>query len=83
MKTQITTSLNHFDQNKLVESSKNLLKALGYQSERTFEDLHLTPENKAEKFGAGVELCPEKAFTDDWQQVEFLFQHRGTRDQIN
>lgn len=72
---QIEESIQAFDTEKLYESSIALYKALGYQSNKTeritpnnfdgFTDSFNLPKNSLNK---------ERAFVDQWKQIEFIFQ---------
>ena len=70
----IEKSVISFDKTKLKQSCLELLKVLGYQSDRLLEGVTLTSENMASVFSSEKSLNPERAKTADWKQIHFLFQ---------
>ena len=75
LKEQIQSAINAFASGDLLTNAGNLLKVLGYESDRTFL---LTPNTFAgfwESFGnQNVSFDKDKARKDEWQSIDIIFQ---------
>jgi hypothetical protein len=71
----IQTSLQGFDANVLRRSSTDLLRALGYSSDKTFDISPNTFAGFFAEFGQHADTFNSKnAKADDWQSADILFQ---------
>ncbi len=74
IRKQIETALQAFSDADLRAASIGLLNALGYQSEKTL-DLDDTPGAFLAEFDKrGRKFRKDKALSERWKSVEFLFQ---------
>ena len=72
--TDIQRALNNFTNGELHENATDLLKVLGYQSQRTLNRDTNTTEAFREDFDPDNLINPEKAHLREWQTADFLFQ---------
>ena len=70
----IQRTLNRFANGNLVENATDLLKALGYESQRTLNRDINTAETFLEDFDTHGRMNREKARLHEWQTADFLFQ---------
>ena len=76
-KAAITKALNRFTTGTLVESSRNLLNTLGYQSERTLALESSTAEAFIAAYDSQGNLNRDRALTGEWTSIDLLFQLSG------
>lgn len=70
----IEAAIRDFDDRKLFESSLNLLKTLGYESEKRLKLQPNTADEFKDFFEADAVVNPNKIHWDEWKQVEVVFQ---------
>ncbi len=73
-RADIQSTLNQFTDGNFAENVINLLKVLGYESQRILNRETNTPEAFLEDFDPDKAINPTKAHLSDWQTVDFLFQ---------
>ena len=77
IRADIQRALSQFTDSELHENAIQLLKVLGYESQRTLSRDANTPEAFLEDFNADNLINPQKALHHEWQTADFLFQtHR-------
>ena len=81
IRTEIQSVLKQFTNGNLVENTTDLLKVLGYESQRTLSRTSNTVEAFLEDFDNRGRMNREKALLDEWQTADFLFQL--TADEIS
>ena len=81
IRTEIQSVLKQFTDGSLAENTTNLLKVLGYESQRTLSRTSNTVEAFLEDFDNRGRMNREKALLDEWQTADFLFQL--TADEIS
>ena len=75
-KDKIKTVLQRFNHGNVAENARNLLRVLGYHSERRID---IEP-NTADGFLSALDpddqkkFKPERALTEEWESVDLLFQ---------
>ncbi len=74
IRIEIQRALNQWTAGSFAENVTNLLKVLGYQSQRTLTREANTPEAFLEDFDPDNLINPEKAHLNEWQTADFLFQ---------
>jgi len=74
LKTAIQTSLNAFAKKPLAEAALDLLKTLGYASEKRLAIRPNTADQFRAEFDPRGALNPEAARVSDWKSVDLLFQ---------
>ena len=73
-KMEIQRSLSNFTDGNLAENATQLLKVLGYESQRTLNRDANTVAAFLEDFDAQGEINREKAHLHEWHTADFLFQ---------
>ena len=73
-KDAVETALRQFTAGNLADNAKNLLKALGYESQRTMDLEPNTADEFRASFDYGGEVNPERARLDEWESIDLLFQ---------
>ena len=74
IRADIQRALSQFTDSELHENATQLLKVLGYESQRTLHRDANTPEAFLEDFNADNLINLEKALLHEWQTADFLFQ---------
>ncbi len=74
IQTDIQHALHHFTDGNFAENATDLLKVLGYESQRTLNQEANTPEAFREDFDPDKAINPKKARLHEWHTVDFLFQ---------
>ena len=74
MRKNIQQALKGFQHEALVINAKNLLNALGYESEITVELESNLAEEFISYFDQFGKLNRERAMVDEWESIDFLFQ---------
>ena len=74
IKTEIQRALNNFADGNLAQNATDLLKVLGYESQRTLNRDTNTAEAFLENFDTHGRMNREKARLHEWQTADFLFQ---------
>ena len=74
IQTDIQRALHRFADGNLAENATDLLKVLGYESQRTLNRDTNTLEAFLEDFDTHGQMNREKARLDEWQTADFLFQ---------
>ena len=74
IQTDIQHALHRFAGGNLAESATNLLKVLGYESQRTLSRDANTVEAFLEDFDTHGRMNRDKAHLHEWQTADFLFQ---------
>ena len=80
IRTEIQHSLNNFADGKPPKTATDLLKVLGYESQRTLNRTSNTVKAFLEDFDTRERMNREEALPHEWQTADFLF-HR-TVDEI-
>ena len=70
----IEQALKDFQQGALVMNARNLLNALGYESELTIDFESSLAEEFISYFDQFGKLNRERAMVDEWESIDFLFQ---------
>ena len=70
----IEQALKDFQQGALVMNARNLLNALGYESELTIDFESSLAEEFISYFDQFGKLDRERALVDEWESIDFLFQ---------
>ena len=70
----IEQALKNFQRGALIINAKNLLNALGYESELTIDFESNLAEEFIEYFDEFGKLNTERAMVDEWESIDFLFQ---------
>ena len=70
----IEQALKDFQRGALMINAKNLLNALGYESELTIDFESNLAEAFIEYFDEFGKLNKERAMVDEWESIDFLFQ---------
>ena len=75
-KEEIEGALRQFASGNLADNAKELLKVLGYKSERTRRFDPNTPEKFLSAFDLedDPDFKPDRALTEEWESVDLLFQ---------
>ena len=73
-RADLQRTLHNFTDSELAENATQLLKVLGYESQRTLHRDANTPEAFLEDFDADNLINPQKALLHEWQTADFLFQ---------
>ena len=81
IRIEIQRVLERFTDGSLAENTTDLLKVLGYESQRTLSRTSNTVEAFLEDFDNRGRMNREKALLDEWQTADFLFQL--TADEIS
>ena len=81
IRIEIQRVLERFTDGSLAENTTDLLKVLGYESQRTLSRTSNTLEAFLEDFDNRGRMNREKALLDEWQTADFLFQL--TADEIS
>ena len=81
IRIEIQRVLERFTDGSLAENTTNLLKVLGYESQRTLSRTSNTLKAFLEDFDNRGRMNREKALLDEWQTADFLFQL--TADEIS
>ena len=81
IRIEIQRVLERFTDGSLAENTTNLLKVLGYESQRTLSRTSNTVEAFLADFDNRGRMNREKALLDEWQTADFLFQL--TADEIS
>jgi len=77
LRPSLDNTLRSFSSAPLRQASLDLLKTLGYSSDRSLE-LDGSPEAFLESFSReGLNFNPEKALVKEWAKIELLFQLTG------
>ncbi|MDE0326362.1 MAG: Eco57I restriction-modification methylase domain-containing protein [Candidatus Poribacteria bacterium] len=74
IRTDVQRALSQFTNDELHENAIHLLKVLGYQSQRTLNRDTNTTEAFREDFDPDSLINPQKAYLQEWQTADFLFQ---------
>ena len=74
IRIDIHRALNNFADGDLAENATDLLKVLGYESQRTLSRASNTLEAFLEDFDTRGRMNREKALLHEWQTADFLFQ---------
>ena len=74
LKMEIQRGLSNFTDRQLAKNAMQLLKVLGYESQRTLSRTSNTVEAFLEDFDRHERMNRENAHTHEWQTVDFLFQ---------
>lgn len=74
IQTDIQRALHRFAGGNLAENATDLLKVLGYESQRTLNRDTNTIEAFREDFDSDNLINPEKARLHEWRTADFLFQ---------
>ena len=74
LKMEIQRALSNFTDGQLAENATQLLKALGYESQRTLSRSSNTPDIFLENFDSHGRMNRENALLHEWQTADFLFQ---------
>ena len=74
LKMEIQSGLSNFANGKLTENTTQLLKVLGYESQRTLNRSSNTIAAFLEDFDTHGRMNREKAYLYEWQTADFLFQ---------
>ena len=74
LRTDIQRALHRFADGNLAENATDLLKVLGYESQRTLNRDTNTLEAFLEDFDTHGRMNREKAHLHEWQTADFLFQ---------
>ena len=74
LRSSIHQSLADFSSFSFETAALQFWKTLGYSSELRYEDLPSDAPGFAAAFGIGSTLRPEKAKTELWDKIHFLFQ---------
>ncbi len=74
LRTDIQRALHRFADGNLAENATDLLKVLGYESQRTLNRDTNTLEAFLEDFDTHGRMNREKARLHEWQTADFLFQ---------
>ena len=74
LKMEIQSGLSNFANGKLTENTTQLLKVLGYESQRTLNRSSNTIAAFLEDFDTHGRMNREKACFYEWQTADFLFQ---------
>ena len=77
LKMEIQRGLNNFADGDLAENATQLLKVLGYESQRTLNRDANTPEAFLEDFDTQGQINREKAHLHEWHTADFLCQLTG------
>ena len=81
LKMEIQRGLSNFEDGKLAENATQLLKVLGYESQRTLSRTTNTVEAFLKDFDSHGRMNRENAYLHEWQTADFLFQL--TADEIS
>ena len=73
-KDKIKNALQRFTDGNLADNARNLLKALGYRSERTLSLEPNTADGFIEHFDRHKTMNRDRARLGEWQSIDFLFQ---------
>ena len=73
-KENIEQALKDFQCGALIMNAKNLLNTLGYESEITMDFESNLAEEFISYFDEYDKLNTERAFVDEWESIDFLFQ---------
>ena len=74
IRADIQRALHRFTDGNLAENATDLLKVLGYESQRTLNRDTNTLEAFLEDFDNHGRMNREKAHLHEWQTADFLFQ---------
>ncbi len=74
IRIEIQRALNAFIEGNLSENTTNLLRVLGYESQRTLNRPSNTVEAFLEDFDNHGQMHREKAHLHEWDTADFLFQ---------
>ena len=74
IRAEIQRALNNFADGNLAQNATDLLKVLGYESQRTLSRDANTVEAFLEDFDNHRRMNREKAHLHEWQTADFLFQ---------
>ena len=74
IRAEIQRALNNFADGNLAQNATDLLKTLGYESQRTLSRDANTVEAFLEDFDNHRRMNREKAHLHEWQTADFLFQ---------
>ena len=74
LKMEIQRGLSNFADGKLAANATQLLKVLGYESQRTLTRASNSPDTFLEDFDSHRRMNREKALLHEWQTADFLFQ---------
>ena len=74
IRIEIQRTLNQFTDGNLAENATDLLKAVGYESQRTLSRASNTPDTFLENFDSHRRMNRENALLHEWQTANFLFQ---------
>ena len=74
LKMEIQRALSNFPDGQLAENATQLLKVLGYESQRTLSRSSNTVEAFLEDFDPHGRMHRENAHLHEWQTADFLFQ---------
>ena len=80
-KDAVETALRRFASGALADNAKNLLKTLGYESQRTMDLEPNTADEFLSSFDFDGEINCERARLDEWESIDLLFQL--TDDQVS
>ena len=73
-KQEIQKSVFNFDKEDICDSAIDFFSTLGYRSQRRMSHVDITRENISELFDSDQPFYADKALTEDWVSVHFLFQ---------
>ena len=74
LKMEIQRGLSNFADGNLDANATQLLKVLGYESQRTLSRASNTPDTFLENFDSHRRMNRENALLHEWQTADFLFQ---------
>lgn len=74
IRIEIQRALNNFADGDIAENATDLLKVLGYESQRTLNRTSNTLEAFLEDFDTHERMNREKALLHEWYTADFLFQ---------